>query len=286
VTRVREVELPRDRVTALTTVSARLTRPAPGYTAHPGELDWWWFHRAADEGPFACWRSDDAVVHVELEGPSVVVLGDEPVLTEVVTDLLPGALTVEFVATRDASREQHLRALGFAPRGRVLAELHRDLRAPIDPAAATVPPGWRMTTMADDVAIDARADASRAAFGSEASPEEHRATFRAFTGSPGYVAEHDVVAVDEVDAHGQVGSFALWWADPSGIAQVEPMGTVPAAQRRGLGRAVLVAALLAARRQGATVMRVLTGDDVASTAFYESVGFGVVDRLRDWSRPA
>ena len=281
---MREVRLPQDRAAALAVVSRRLASDVPGYTPHPGELDWWWYHRDPDEGRCVTWFDQDAVVHVEPDGPSTTVIADDSWLSTALTVVQPDTAIVEMVATRDPAREHHLAALGLAPSGRVLLELHH----PLDPLSlrtlpdATVAPGWRVTTMAHGVDVDSRADAARLAFRTELAPAEHRARYRSFTASPGYVPSRDVVAVDD---DGRVGSFCQWWADPSGVAQVEPMGTLPQVQRTGLGRAVLGASLRAAAEEGMTVMRVLALEGYFATDFYLACGFAVVDRLRDWVRP-
>jgi ribosomal protein S18 acetylase RimI-like enzyme len=57
-------------------------------------------------------------------------------------------------------------------------------------------------------------------------------------------------------------------------AHVEELYVLPAERGRGLGRALLEAAMEAARKAGATHIELTTGeDDVAARSLYESAGF-------------
>ena len=64
---------------------------------------------------------------------------------------------------------------------------------------------------------------------------------------PSYVA---------VTADGSIASFLIWWPDAmSGIAQLEPVGTHPAYQGRGLATAVFARALADMRAAGMHTVR-------------------------------
>ena len=86
-------------------------------------------------------------------------------------------------------------------------------------------------------------------------------------------------------AIGTVAAFMIWWPDASGIAQIEPMGTDPAFQRQGVGRALMRYAFSRMKDAGMTQVRVFTDDHRHdAVAFYPAVGFTRVADLRFWRR--
>jgi ribosomal protein S18 acetylase RimI-like enzyme len=98
-----------------------------------------------------------------------------------------------------------------------------------------------------------------------------------------YEAERDLVAVTP---EGRVASFMIWWPDPSGIAEIEPMGTDSAFQRMGVGRALMGYAFNRMRESGMTEVRVITeASRPEAVAFYTAVGFTRVADLRFWMGP-
>lgn len=74
---------------------------------------------------------------------------------------------------------------------------------------------------------------------------------------------------------GSVAAYALIWLDPvSQTATFEPVGVHPAHQRKGLGRAVMQAGLLALQRRGATRITVSTREsNTPAVQLYASLGF-------------
>jgi ribosomal protein S18 acetylase RimI-like enzyme len=107
----------------------------------------------------------------------------------------------------------------------------------------------------------------------------HLERYLRFMRSPRYEAERDLVAVSP---DGRVGSFMIWWGDPSGVAQIEPFGTHPDFQRQGIGKSLMYFGLRRMRDAGYHKVRVLTDEPREATAFYEGVGFSDVGRLRWW----
>jgi ribosomal protein S18 acetylase RimI-like enzyme len=87
-----------------------------------------------------------------------------------------------------------------------------------------------------------------------------------------YRPELDVVVTTP---NGDLAAFCLCWCSPDGrIGQIEPMGTHPAYQRRGLARAALIEGLWRLHDLG--VERVYVGTSAAnhrSLPLYASVGF-------------
>ena len=93
-----------------------------------------------------------------------------------------------------------------------------------------------------------------------------------------YARALDLVAVD---AAGQVGAFCIAWPDEATLrGHLEPVGTHPDFQRRGLGRAVLLEAMRLLQEGGMRSVSVLTPEaNVPARALYASLGFKPTQRL-------
>ncbi len=153
---------------------------------------------------------------------------------------------------------------------------HAD-RTPIPPSGLTLRPLRGLDE------ADARRRASHAAFKSTMDPAEHLERYLRLMRSPVYDADRDLVAVAD---DGTVAAFMIWWPDPSGIAEIEPMGTDPAFHRRGVGRALMEYAFSRMREAGMSRVRVITDDHREDAiAFYSAVGFTQTAELRSWKRP-
>lgn len=105
----------------------------------------------------------------------------------------------------------------------------------------------------------------------------HLQRYLDFMRSPVYVAERDLVAVSPA---GDVAAFMVWWADPSGVAQIEPFGTHPDFHRQGIGRALIYHGLAEMKAAGMNTARVVTD---AAAGFYRGVGFEEAGSLRWWA---
>ena len=138
-----------------------------------------------------------------------------------------------------------------------------------------LPPGYALTTVASDADLVARVTAGWAAFpGSTITVEKYR--FCRTT--PLYRPALDalITAPD-----GSVAAFALAWLDPLTLAvELEPVGTHPDHQRRGLGSAVCRAALRAAQATGGQqVLIAAEGANPAANGLYASLGLGLAARI-------
>ena len=99
--------------------------------------------------------------------------------------------------------------------------------------------------------------------------------------APLYRRDLDVVAVDEKGDY--AGFCTCWFDDVTRSAVLEPVGTIPAYRRRGLGRALIAEAMQRARKLGA--IKIYVGsEDPAACAFYEAIGLPVVDRYAAWTK--
>jgi ribosomal protein S18 acetylase RimI-like enzyme len=170
----------------------------------------------------------------------------------------------------DAARVAAIERAGFARQTWGYVHLVRDLGEPIPETA--LPPGFVVRPLAGEREVNAYVAAHRAAFGSANMTADWRlATLR----DPRYAPALDLVAVAP---DGTLVGFCVCWITPSlsgrRVAQVEPLGVLPAFQRTGLGRALLLDGLRRARAHGADRMDVnAESHNAASRGAYEAVGF-------------
>lgn len=180
-----------------------------------------------------------------------------------------------YVSTRasDTVRLAAVHRAGFRPEDWSYVHLTRDLREPIPEVA--LPDGFQIRPLAGEAEVDAYVATHRAAFRSTNMTAAWRQqTIR----DPRYVPELDLVAVG---SDGTVAAFCVgWMTSPTAsladkrVAQVEPLGVLPAYQRIGLGRALLLEEFRRARTIGASRMEVdAESYNEASLGLYESVGF-------------
>jgi mycothiol synthase len=155
--------------------------------------------------------------------------------------------------------------------------MQRPLATPISPPA--VPPGFRVRHLRDASEAPSRATVLAAAFGARPQIEAYLKLMHA----PGYSHELDFVAVAP---DGQFAAFALAWLDPvNKVGQFEPVGTAPAFQQMGLGRAVVLEGMRQMQLRGMEhVIVIVEEGEHAARRLYESVGLTVGWNLALYSR--
>jgi len=130
-----------------------------------------------------------------------------------------------------------------------------------------LPPGYHLGWVQTQEQMIGRVEAQRSAFAPSTFVLEHYERVRR---TWPYRADLDRVALDE---NGSVVAFCTAWLDEENAAGLlEPVGTDPAHQRRGLARAVCTDALRALREAGAKIAQV-GYESEAGRATYGSVGF-------------
>lgn len=294
-----------DLVAAAETLSRAWSAGSPRVAAARGDLDWWFCQAwpAALGDRLRLWRLDGKTVgwswhdvaaidyHVWTgsetgDGAVERAILDRAVAEAMRRQLAGGDGSVEAWAADDDERTLRLLAeLGFARLGsdstpigghRLLSQFQRrvDDGSPID--EAPLASGYRIRAVSGPDDFVARVEVHRAAF----APSRMRVEkYRRLSRLPDYRFEDDLV-VEAPDS--SFAAFAIAWWDPiARVGELEPVGTHPAHQRRGLARALLCHALRRYRELGAVVVQVFSdGDNVASEALYEAVAF----RRRTWHR--
>jgi ribosomal protein S18 acetylase RimI-like enzyme len=276
-----------DRHQALQVLRTLLSRGPVPYTPHPGEWDWWMDHADPRDRieAFIGARSlaEVALNKVDPDDAEVAGFGlDADEVIELGRTMLPGVrFTVSHVSVADHARVGALRAAGF--------ELNRPPGPLFERATSGASPrsvdGFEIRPLGGEHEHAARADAARLAFESTLEPEVHRARYLRFMRSPGYVLDHDIVAVAP---DGTIASFAIYWLDAElSLGQFEPVGTHPDFQRRGLARALLHEGLARLAAAGIDRARVMTGgaNDRAQGTYLDS-GFELVDQVAAFRAPA
>ena len=143
--------------------------------------------------------------------------------------------------------------------------------APIAPLPLA--PGYAIRALGDGLELLERCYASGLGFhdGDIQIAVENRADptwYRNIQTAPLYRRDLDLVAIAP---DGAIAAFCtVWFDDATQSAYVEPVATVPAHQRRGLGKALVTEGLRRVQRMGATVAFV-SGYSSAANALYQSV---------------
>ena len=229
-----------------------------------GELRAWTFFRNGGFTAFlASGTADDALVDemlavIDEVARSGVAAGDPPVALD--TYGIEPARSAE-----DRALAAGLERAGFQVD--VDAESGATSRLLDDVPPPKVPDGYHLDWVRTRDLLLGRVEAHRLAFApSELTAKAYERLQRAWS----YRAELDRVVVTDA---GEVVAFCTSWLDESNAAGLlEPVGTAPAHQRRGLGSAVCLDALVALRAAGARVAQVAYGSG-GGLALYRSIGF-------------
>ena len=173
----------------------------------------------------------------------------------------------------------HLVDRGWTATEEALTQYLQPLDHEIEPP--TLPPGYRVRTLAGIDEIPARVDVHRAAFAPSKMTVEKYAIL---VGQDHYAFDRDIVLEA---ADGSFAAFAMCWADPVGsIGEFEPVGTHPDHQRLGLGRAANLHGLRLLQAAGARDALVFSlRSNAASESLYRSAGFHEVALHRRYTRP-
>jgi GNAT superfamily N-acetyltransferase len=184
----------------------------------------------------------------------------------------------------DALRRQVLARRGYRKEAWAEYQRRRSLAAPMPdtlPAA-----GYTVRALGDGAELLERCYASGLAFHPDhiTFAVENRADiswYRNIQTAPLYRRDLDIVTVAP---DGAVASFCtVWFDDVTRTGAFEPVATVPAHQRRGLGRAVMAEGLRRLKRMGAT-MAYVGSYSAEAHALYEAMGFTDYELSEPWAR--
>ncbi len=185
---------------------------------------------------------------------------------------------------QDALRQDMLAHRGYAQRGTPEHQWWRSLEAPV--AAVPPPPGYTIRSLGDGLELLERCYASGLGFhegdiGIAVNNRNDPTWYRNIQTAPLYRRDLDLVAVA---ADGAIAAFCtIWFDDVTRSAYYEPVATVPAHQRRGLGRALLTEGLRRLQRMGAT-RAFVGGYSVAANGLYRAVMGDEHELYEPWVR--
>jgi mycothiol synthase len=163
-----------------------------------------------------------------------------------------GRRLVVWAMADDDGRRSELERRGYVRHGAVETQWRRRLDRALPPAP--VAPGYVVRPVGDGLELLERCYASGLAFhdGDTRIAVDNRddpSWYRNVQTAPLYRRDLDLVAVAP---DGAIAAFCtVWFDDVTRSAYLEPVATVPAHRRRGLGRAVATEGLRQARRLGA-----------------------------------
>lgn len=178
-----------------------------------------------------------------------------------------------WAAADDDLRRERLRARGYAPQGSVERIARRDLGAEVTPVPLA--PGYAVRSLGDGLDLLERCHASGLAFHDgdlrvAADNRDDPSWYRGLQRAPLYRRDLDLVAVAP---DGAIAAFAtVWFDDVTRSVLFEPVATVPAHRRRGLGLALLTEGLRRARGLGADLALVGGYGDAANALYRAAFG--------------
>lgn len=179
----------------------------------------------------------------------------------------------------DSLRKDILQRRGYTRQDWAEYQRCRDLTVPI--AEASLPEGFAVRSLAGENELPARSWLSWKAFHPEEPDEKYQGWewYLNVQKAPLYRQDLDLVAVAP---DGELAAFCTVWFDSlTQTAAFEPVGTHPAYQRRGLGRAVMSEGLSRARELGATLAAVGSYSEAAGQ-LYASMGFTEYTLSEPW----
>ncbi len=142
----------------------------------------------------------------------------------------------------------------------------------------TLPPGFTFKTLSTPDEMQRQFAAVKAVFHMQDSVPAYRSIQQA----PSYVPDLDLLILAP---SGDVAAFSTVWLDrDNDIAEFEPLGTVAAYQKMGLGAALIAESANRLRALGCHRLRVHSwSESVGANKLYEAAGLKPVNRLYAWS---
>lgn len=187
---------------------------------------------------------------------------------------------IVWVNAADDATKRLFTERGYA-RSKFSAE-HMRRRFLSQPISDSAPPGgYIVRALGDESELPARSWLSWKAFHPDEPDEKYDGWewYKNVQRVPLYRRDLDIVAVAP---DGEMAAFCtVWFDEVTRTAVLEPVGTHPNHQKRGLGKAAMSEGLRRAQRLGATLATV-SSYSTGAHALYESMGFTDVDLLEPW----
>jgi mycothiol synthase len=180
---------------------------------------------------------------------------------------------------QDIQRLAILKRRGYTRGKWAESQWRRDLDSPI--SDVPLPPGYTVRALGDTDELPSRSWASWKAFHPDDPDDNYEdwAWYLNIQRCPLYRRDLDTVAVAP---EGEIVAFTTaWYDDVTRSAYFEPVGTMPAYQRRGLARAIMSEGLRRLQRLGAT-RAFVGGYEPGANALYSSVLSAEHDRSEQW----
>jgi mycothiol synthase len=189
---------------------------------------------------------------------------------------------IAWVNAEDTLHKDILTRGGYV-RSKFLAE-HMRRRSLAEPIPESVPQnGYTVRALGEENELPARSWLSWKVFHPDEPDEKYQGWewYKNVQRIPIYRRDLDIVAVAP---DGELAAFCtVWFDDITRTAVFEPVGTHPAHQKRGLGKAVMSEGLCRAKSLGATLATV-SSYSTGAHALYHSMGFTEFDLLEPWIR--
>jgi ribosomal protein S18 acetylase RimI-like enzyme len=276
------------------------------YAIHPGDLDWWLFYLPVElssweniflwddpdrPGELAAWAylspgwsAFDLFIHPDWRSDQQIGSLNGWTIQRLEGLLqTTGAKQIRtlWVSPKDQQSVECLEKHGFQMTDVTNLDLERPMVEPIP--EIELPGGFQIRPLAGESELAQRAIAQHAAFGSSLELDRYTERYRRFMHSAAYADALDLVVMTPEK---QVAAFSIWWLDPANrLGHLEPLGTHPSFQRRGLARALILDGLRRMQAAGMTRVNVCTeGDNLPAQALYQATGFQETWRLHTFIR--
>ena len=170
---------------------------------------------------------------------------------------------------------------GFTRPADCMIQRKRLLQAQVDGAAPrrSLPEGFRIVPAAGEAGMEQFVRAVDGVFHMLDSLD----TFQVVRQAPSAVPELDLMVLSP---QGEAAAFCSLWLDiQNNLAEFEPVGTLPAFRKLGLGAALLDEACRRLAKSGVAVAAVESwSESPAANRLYESVELAEVDRIYGWEK--
>jgi ribosomal protein S18 acetylase RimI-like enzyme len=270
---------------------------------HVARWDYWRWHGVENlgQGPLekkvCLWETPGgeivAVLNPEGQGDAFLQIHPNyrpPELERQMLDLAEERLSIEHNGTRrlsvwahadDPTPQQELSRRGYTLSGEAEAQRWRDLEDEIP--SFSLPAGYGLRSLGEEAELPARSWASWRAFHPNAPDADYEGWewYRNIQRAPLYRRDLDLVVV--APGGDLAGFCTIWYDDVTRSAYYEPVGVTPEHQRRGLGKALMLAGLRRLQRLEAKIAFVGSYEPAAH-ALYASAGFTQFDLCQAWAR--